>query len=575
MECKNCGCPLPDDARFCRQCGQPVGGAVQAGTPAAGGDAPQAAGGTFTMAETPPQAPGLPGGALGTAQPEAALAVGGAQVRRKGAKLLAGIVAAVVVLAGLCIWLLYTLLAGSGSPKGALAAAMARTGALWAREAQEGWQQLGLAAPEGASQGGWDITLEGGTGDAAQVGELLRGFGLGVAWALDEENELGLSQVELLYAGQRLADLEMYLDGDTLALGSPSLLGQDYYALNGPTLYDDLNANPLFGPVEATGGVDFWQQDAAGLSAGTLARFAELGGQLWGHAQVERGGQAEFQAVNGEAVQAQLYTLNLPLDALRQFTADVFVALLNDPFVLAEAGLAGTQGGTEQMEAQLRGEIDEFFAGVAQAYPDGAVPVEVSVADKVVRRAVLLDGQGAKLALLDLGAGGRMAGNLALVLDGGATRIGLTGKTELTSGEAGTVWNFWVEDAYGSEPLQAILQANYRPGDGGCSAGLWVAEGDETLMELGLTGRLSAQDGQVQLEMDDCGLSIQEGTLLFSFDMRLAPLQGDAFAGERALHPLAGLTEAELEEIGYRLSNGFFGAAMANPQLMSLLLGGV
>ena len=93
MECKNCGCPLPDDARFCRQCGQPVGGAVQAGTPAAGGDAPQAAGGTFTMAETPPQAPGLPGGALGTAQPEAALAVGGAQVRRKGAKLLAGIVA--------------------------------------------------------------------------------------------------------------------------------------------------------------------------------------------------------------------------------------------------------------------------------------------------------------------------------------------------------------------------------------------------------------------------------------------------------------------------------------------------
>lgn len=343
MFCIKCGKEIEDGAKFCHFCGAPTAGDSPAGGPEGGAPSEPVPGmGPFappgpepgTWSAVPPE-PNPGGGNAVPPGPKFNLwkSITSRFPALEDGKKSLGVLAAAGVAAVAVIALIVVLVSGVfGSPKGKVAKALAKTAAAYAEVGdkmglpQELPDPSGLLRDRSSSQ---RLSVE-----LTEVGRdlggyvdlsVLEGLGLRVNTDWDQKGKKADLDAALLLDGDDIVSVQLLAKGGSISLASPELTRGNVYGVNTETLGADLDRL----------GVDGGEIDVEEISFNlfTLVEklspsreqskemekaIADANKELFDAITAEKGGKKSVK-VNGKSVEAALYKVVVPEDAMKDY----------------------------------------------------------------------------------------------------------------------------------------------------------------------------------------------------------------------------------------------------------------
>ena len=530
--CARCGARLEPGSRFCDQCGATTAGG-------AGPTQPPPAG---NQRKTPPTSRGRRSGGLG---------------KKVAALIAVGAVLAVAALAMVAVPMVIQLT----NPRAYLTACAANTLARLSSASEAAADSLGVgavldSAADRPTEQEFTITLGELPVSLADYStrQILSGAGLSLLSQSDLDNRQMAVSYTLMLGGMDLGSVTLAMEDDLIALGSPEITNGVFYGFRTETMGADFNANPaLQGSVPPDTSfnvfdlIERWQQEKLVLTDETLARMAQLNGQLADGMVVER---------DGDTVTAILSPA-----AARTWARGMYDAVVADENLRSYLGLAmeGSGATLDEMLAPFSQQIDQVLD-----YLQEDVHITCTIQDNYISRTVAettVDGVAITLDV-SLGTGAHHMDGFALNLDMEQVEGGQSMTLRWTSrgdhSAQGGVYTdeSQVEVAYnGASAGKVAWSTRWEPEGTGdnfaWTLSAWDGSDAQAVLDIAANGSVTVdrRAGSLRADLYDVSLTAEGETLSLSLLYALTPCDTLSLlpdAGQVLLLP--DMSQSELEE---------------------------
>ena len=364
MKCSNCGAQLPDDAKFCEQCGTAQHPAEDSAWQTAEAASQPSAGEQAPAGDAPAQEE--PAVSEEPAAPEASAAVAVEEPARENQeswkapvqeepsvavtpqKSKKGLIAAVAAAAVLVVAIICFVIGGRGGsdPKSILTSALENTSEVMLQEQEESkklldWSLFAPVSDEG-SHYAMSAHLQQLPEDVDPTG-ILTGAGLEIdMWDHSADKNLDLNMKAVL-GSISLGDLNIRAQGEALAFNIPQMVGDTYYGFDVSTLEQDYPgsyiAETLGVPLSddftnltlfSTGAnvAEAWESI---ISRNAVEQIEEIARQAEEGLEVVAGEAPQTVFVNVADITCDTYTMTIPQAQMAQLMNDVMGVIFDDP----------------------------------------------------------------------------------------------------------------------------------------------------------------------------------------------------------------------------------------------------
>lgn len=543
--CLKCGKEIENGAKFCPHCGA----VTSAGSAAQGGSSAAPESPVYTAPEvqsTPVWSDPAQGG------------------KRRGTPLLIGGIAAAVLVVVLVAAAIGGLFA---SPKGQVAKALSKTAAAYADAGNK------LGAPELSKllQGrsySQRVSFALNSISPELTGRYslssLKGLGVRVESDWDQKGRKMDAEMAALLDGEDLAAVQMLVDGSSMMFASPQFTKGQAYGVNTETLGKDLVRLGAWSKEVDIEKISFNLFDLMDKAVPSeeqtkevQAAMADAYKQLLDAIEAEKGGKQKVD-VNGKSVDAVLYHVVVPKDAMKDFINAWEDAMkLADPqdmtreFFLAMGFDKGTvdEMMSDMNTADIYGQMAD---GLKQAVKTlGDLELDVYVSDgcvSAVEYSDRLDGSKVELGLY-LGGGENYVDDLSLEISVDGQKLTL----ESTGDHAARKGVFTDETTLRVDSSRVTSELRYEP-KAGKNNFEWELKVDNTA-SVSMEGQLTTTKNSLDLQLEDLSVKAA-GSRLLSLEASyyLGPCSGMKVSLSSP-KMLSDMDEDDLEDLYYDLQD--------------------
>ena len=560
MFCPNCGTQVPQGALFCPSCGKamPSAAAPQAEPvqPQPAQPQPQAGGGN-----TPPVPPVPPA----SSTPPKAPKKGPFPV--KLAVALVGVVAVAVV----AVAAVKVLGGAMADPKDTLDDALNSTKETLTAETVSQVKELDavqVLSNLGQTNTSQSLTLGikslPDSMSYQSISSLLEGARISYLAESDPEQKQMALELSAGLGNLTLGSARVFINDTNIALNSPQLVGDDFYAVD----LADLSAFGVPSDQQEliSKYMDFMWQSAqiTSLSEDTTSRLDQAYQELYDSAEVTKG-EKESVSVNGSSVDCTRYDMILSYSDLQDFLLDCFDIIAEDEMITSTLDAYSSMGmmyGVSDPLAEFRTAYEQVVSQIQEdvdvvTYLDGGKLMRMELSTE-------LSGAGIE-ATLEFGGGDNYADDLSLevgVSSGGSTmQLSYASSGNHTAADGAYTDESQFSLSFDGETLVSGLMETSYDSKASSDNFSWAlkldVEGQEVDLSADGTVTADAKAGTLEAELDSIAIEANGEKLVLFASYSVSPLTQFSFDGSDA-RLISSLSDDELYQLSSDIQTNLF-----------------